>query len=535
MQNSWSILQHLSGSTNVRPASWLHYSIAIISVGLALIITSNSTTLIAYSPYMMFYAAVTVTAWFGGLWPSFIATLMGALLVNYYFISPTASLDFGWNDIIHMGLFFQVSLLCSSLNAVRRRNMALLQAERDHSTAIAEALTLTLSELKRAKLEWESTVDSFPEIVLLVDSERRILRVNQAVERWGLGSVTGVYDQEVHSFLHARCSSPSCYLMMILEDIPSNVFGAINYEVYDKVLDRRLAITATPIEPRQQEEGCHYRQNYVVVLRDITKFYHLQQANKRREQFKALEYLSGRLAHQISNPLAAMKTTAQVWMRNFDRLSREKQAEYLRKIIDRINHIEALVTNITSGQGWRVQTCSLIPTAEIFSCISSIFEDEMREKEIRFTINEPVEAKLIGNAKAIEEVLINILKNALEACQPHDEITVESAANEMSVSIIVRDSGCGINEAHMGNLFRPFYTTKANGSGVGLAHSSYLMDQMGGRIDIASTAGKGTTATLVFRRQELPRPSGKEEWQAEGAHGQEVAAPHTPSFAKAEL
>lgn len=609
-----NILQQVSKS-NKNKASLRHYGIAILTVATAVLLTSLSSTLSEKSPYMMFYAAVTLSAWYGGLWPGIMATVLGALSANYFFIQPIDTLDFGWSDIVSIGVFTQVSLLSSSLSAARKRNIEILLAAQElfqsfmnnspiltfmkdeegryiyinqrmetvfnrkqaewigktdfdiwpdkianqfykHDCAakdkgktveqietlylnnelshwmalrfpfidtsgrcllagilidvterrnIEQVLKNTLENLSKAKFEWESTVNAFPEIIFLIDGKRNILRANQAFEKWDLGLLASIYNQDFHKALHPLCQSASCYLEKIVEELlltsPKN--GYLERELQDDLLKRYLSVTLTLIQ-QTPEENKNTEQNFVLVLRDITKLHTLQQASKRRTRFETMEYLVGRLAHQIGNPLAAMKTTAQVWSRNFDKISTTKQTEYLEKIIDRINHIESIISTIMTGQGWKIKSMTSVAVTEILRQVQITFEDQMYANKIDFkVINVGITDCVLGNLKAIEEVFAVVLKNSIEACREGDEITIKTTTNETTVCFSVDDTGSGINKSSLENIFNPFYTTKSNGSGIGLAHANQLMEQMDGSIKIESSENLGTKVKLTFVKASL--------------------------------
>lgn len=616
-----NIIQQIS-QPNKTKSSLVHYLVAILTVAITTELTSLSPILVEKSPYMMFYAAVTFTAWYGGMWPAILATIASAFAANYFFIHPINALTLGWSDAVQVAVFIQVSLLSSSLNEARKRNIEILLAGQElfqsfmnnsptltfmkdeqgryiyinqkmetlsnrkqvewigktdfdiwpepiakefykydcaarkegktlenietlhlnnqpyhwmtfrfpfmdtsgrcllagisiditERKAIEQRLEKTLQDLTTAKIEWESTVNAFPEIIFLIDNHKNILRANQAFERWKLGELSSIYNQNFHKALHPSCNLLSCYLEKMLdESLQENKTGYyLEREIQDDILGRYLSVTITSIQTLQSlaeetNKDKRLEQNFVLVLRDITKLHALQQASKRRTRFEAMEYLLGRLAHQISNPLAAMKTTAQVWLRNFDKLNTSKQSEYLNKIIDRTNHLESIVNSILTGQGWKIHNISPIAVTDILKLVQTSFEDQMQVNKLSFRITNSVNSyiNLLADPKAIEEVFAIVLKNAIDACKAGDEITIKAVTKENTVLFFISDKGSGISKSNLEHVFSPFYTTKSKGSGIGLAHASLLMQQMQGQIEIESTEGLGTEVTLTFLKENM--------------------------------
>ena len=102
----------------------------------------------------------------------------------------------------------------------------------------------------------------------------------------------------------------------------------------------------------------------------------------------------------------------------------------------------------------------------------------------------------------IEQVLINLLKNAVEACaeqaQPEVSVTTSYLAEKHIFQLTVKDNGCGILPEVQDKIFVPFFTTKAKGSGIGLSLCKQIMNLHGGSITMKSESGKGTSFMLKF-------------------------------------
>ena len=112
----------------------------------------------------------------------------------------------------------------------------------------------------------------------------------------------------------------------------------------------------------------------------------------------------------------------------------------------------------------------------------------------------PVDLRIYADRAMIEQVLINLLKNAVEACQerPYPEVRVNAFRREGVPVITVSDNGYGIVPEAMDKVFVPFFTTKQGGSGIGLSVCRQIMNRHGGSISVISEEEKGTTFTLQF-------------------------------------
>jgi signal transduction histidine kinase len=103
--------------------------------------------------------------------------------------------------------------------------------------------------------------------------------------------------------------------------------------------------------------------------------------------------------------------------------------------------------------------------------------------------------------RMIEQVLINLIKNALDAVQPSKEKVINLSCGKFNKEqvITVSDSGTGISKDQLDNIFIPFYSTRAEGSGIGLSFSQHVMRLHQGRINVRSNPGKGSQFQLVFK------------------------------------
>jgi signal transduction histidine kinase len=147
-------------------------------------------------------------------------------------------------------------------------------------------------------------------------------------------------------------------------------------------------------------------------------------------------------------------------------------------------------------------TISEIQVDELFNRLKGFFKNDLKQQKIDFKLI-LCKSDLVINAdlEMIEQVLINLIKNAIEAvketAQPKIKLTADQTGNKV-VTISVSDNGPGIPEENLDKIFIPFYSTKKDGSGIGLSLSRQIMKLHRGRIDVETEPGAGTTFTLEF-------------------------------------
>jgi len=141
--------------------------------------------------------------------------------------------------------------------------------------------------------------------------------------------------------------------------------------------------------------------------------------------------------------------------------------------------------------------------AKVLEHIQVLFNHELAAKGIKISFSiEPINLAISIDKELIDQVLINILQNAVHALEETTEekhIVVRAFVNEYNrPTIVIRDNGCGIDEEALSKIFIPFFTTKKQGSGIGLSLSKQIMRKHGGGITVKSVMNEGTEFTLRF-------------------------------------
>ena len=134
--------------------------------------------------------------------------------------------------------------------------------------------------IARAKFEWETTVDVLSDLICLLDSAGRVTRVNRVVERWNLGSITGVLGRDLHGLLHDECNAESCSLLAALRTAESGVHGGEvrDFEIRDALLGRALHVTLRPMASGAGEATVGNDCHAVAIVADVTALHLAREA-----------------------------------------------------------------------------------------------------------------------------------------------------------------------------------------------------------------------------------------------------------------
>ncbi len=222
------------------------------------------------------------------------------------------------------------------------------------------------------------------------------------------------------------------------------------------------------------------------------------------EKRASMGFLVAGIAHELNNPLNNISLRAEIINEEMKGYPNEQLQEYTQDIITQSSRAHKIINNLLDFA--RARKSSDMEKQDIVK----IIEDSLNLVSNQFAVNHINIAKQLpdkpyfinGNRSKLEQVLVSIINNAYQAMSDAGTLTVlaESDDETKSIRIKISDTGQGIQEADLKNIFQPFFTTKApgEGTGLGLAVSSTLIKEHNGEIDVESKVGEGTTFTITL-------------------------------------
>ena len=267
-----------------------------------------------------------------------------------------------------------------------------------------------------------------------------------------------------------------------------------------------------------QRESAELRALNAALQREVAERKRVQQTLAVAEQtleqsskLAALGEMSAAVSHELNQPLAAMKTYLAGARLLMQRNRLEEALASFGRIDDLIERMGAITRQLKSYARKGQQQFSPFDMGEALASALSMMEPQLRQRQVQINrILPAAPVQVMGDRMRIEQVLVNLLRNALDATKSERNPTVEIilSAGE-TATLTVRDNGPGIED--LDSLFEPFYTTKQPGDGVGLglAISSGIVSDLGGRL----TARNGQHGGAVFEMQ-LPIMDSTEKTQA---------------------
>ena len=225
----------------------------------------------------------------------------------------------------------------------------------------------------------------------------------------------------------------------------------------------------------------------------------------RAEHLATLGELATGLAHEIRNPLAGIAGVIEIIGRDLPVTSPARAVvKDVRQEIARINHIVTDLLQTARPHPPKVRKSDLNTTVEHAVMLG---RQQALAKSVEITLQkDPSLPEVEHDSDQIHQVLLNLLLNALQAIDKNGKITVTVKPRGATAVVEVTDNGRGIAPDHLPNIFRPFYTTKGEGTGLGLSLARRIVEDHHGRIDVTSAVGKGTTFAVVLPLQRATAP-----------------------------
>ncbi|WP_163103485.1 sensor histidine kinase [Peribacillus alkalitolerans] len=232
----------------------------------------------------------------------------------------------------------------------------------------------------------------------------------------------------------------------------------------------------------------------VFLIENVNEQQALRQELQRADKLNVISQLAASVAHEVRNPMTSVRGFLQLM--NDDTNLLPSQKNYIRIALNELDHAQSIINDYlslakphTEGLAWINITEELKNIIELMSSYSNI-----QNISIHKSVQDALFVK--GNKAEIKQVLVNIIKNGIEAMESGGSITVNAYDINDSIKIEIIDNGKGMTKAQLKQLGTPFYSTKEKGTGVGLTISFQIIQSMKGTILVNSEIGKGTTFTI---------------------------------------
>ncbi|MGM9949800.1 MAG: ATP-binding protein [Lysinibacillus sp.] len=240
----------------------------------------------------------------------------------------------------------------------------------------------------------------------------------------------------------------------------------------------------------------HDNHLYITSIFDNTDYMRLQAQVKEQSYLKELGQMSASIAHEIRNPLTALKGFMEL-IKSEAPVSQESYFSIMNQEFERLDSILSELLFLSKPRSMNVEKVDLVELAK--EAIDFMqFEALMHHVILQLEVDETLSHVVLGNEGRLKQMLINLVKNAIQAMDKQGSISIRLHATSAYVQLCVQDEGVGMSKEAYNNLFKPFFTTKDQGTGLGLPLVKKIMDDVNGTVEVESMPNIGTTFILTF-------------------------------------
>jgi two-component system sensor histidine kinase HydH len=341
--------------------------------------------------------------------------------------------------------------------------------------------------LENMELYTNNVIHSMPAGLISIDNEQKIISVNRnAREYFGcsradmlgktLPQLTGLKESALPSLLLTDkefVDQPMEYLRPDGETIP-------------------LKASASHLRDRDGN-----LRGMVLILRDQREIRAMEEALERSRRHAALGRMAAGIAHEIRNPLGTLRGFAQYFStcKNQD----EKAHEYADLMVGEVDRLNRTVSALLQFSRPREPDMVEIDLCALTQRAITFIQADADSQRVRLKLNQPKsDLKVSADPDLLQQLLLNLLQNSLAATPAEGEIELGIKQLTGEIELWVQDSGKGLTAEDQAKMFDPFYTTKNDGTGLGLVMVQQIVEQHNGRIDVETELGQGTCIRVTL-------------------------------------
>jgi PAS domain S-box-containing protein len=358
-----------------------------------------------------------------------------------------------------------------------------------------EQLRIQGDELTMSKNKLEAIFNGIASPVCLIDIDYIIQEVNiAAVNFFGQKREAMIGNKCYRSFFHRSRPCPFC---QGLECLHTGVLQETEADVEEKVFSFQYHSVRSADKSKSV---------FVEIISDITEQKHLQEELVRTEKMAGIGTLAAGIAHELNNPLAGIVGTAEIMLSELE--PSHPHLEYVNDILTYSKTASDVIKELSiysrKEEQKETQQVELIRVLEFALRLAKRGLDA---ENIQIERNYHALPYIEANEGELQQLFLNLIVNALQAMDGKGTLTLTCIEKDGFVQIKVQDTGCGIPEKYMSQIFTPFFTTKApgKGTGLGLSNCYSVVEKMGGRIRVRSEQGAGSEFTTIFPLDEAGR------------------------------
>ena len=366
-----------------------------------------------------------------------------------------------------------------------------------------QALQNYVLDLAQHAHQLEEVLDHLQEGVLLLNPEGEITFMNRQAGIWLEKSFPPNGRQPLKKIIE----DPALY--PFIEEQLKNPQERVTADL-SLMIPRELSLRVS-VSARSGQRPC----GLLVLLMDITREVDQVTWNERWARIESLIHLTAGIAHEIGNPLNAITIHLQLLQKKIQSLSagpRKEMEDMLEVLLGETHRLDAIIRNFLKATRKPLPRYQNENLLEVIEEALEFMKPELTARKIKLIYRKKdVLTPFLIHKEALYQAFINLIKNAMEAMPHGGKLEITAKQQDKIVTLLFKDTGLGIAQKNLDHIFDAYYTTKPEGSGLGLMTVFQAIRDHGGRIDVESKVNQGTTFTLwlPIRKPKLQIPENK--------------------------
>lgn len=343
----------------------------------------------------------------------------------------------------------------------------------------------------KSKRQLQAIFDGITDGLIIVDRDFRIAAVNKA-EAAFLG-------REPHELVGKPCYEVYCRGDGPCELCPAHETFATGRVALVSPLEHTTGYHRKGVDvytfPVKDEDGTTVQA--IQYIKDVTDRLRLQQQLREVEQLTGIGQMAANVAHEIRNPLIAVGGFARQLHEEMD--PDDPRREHTRVILEEVTRLEQILREQLTLERHLQPVLRPVDINQIIKDVRKLVSHGILSSGVRLVgdLGEGIPVTM-GDANQLKQAFLNIINNAIQSMPEGGTVTVATQQLGQHIIVTITDTGHGIPEEVMSKLFVPFFTTRKTGSGLGLAVTRRIIENHGGRIDIESGVGRGTSFIITL-------------------------------------
>ena len=282
---------------------------------------------------------------------------------------------------------------------------------------------------------------------------------------------------------HHPTTQPEQYLEILLYNVIGFLTGFLSQQAQTQTL-------------RYQRAAERLEESYAKLRRQADQILEIEENLRRVDRLSALGELSAGMAHEIRNPLGSIRGTAEILQDGIP--ENDPRYEFTRILIKEVDRLNRVVQDFLNFAKPPVVEQESVNLEQCIDEVLLLVRPQLQKSAVAVEFEHICLPSIHGQPEQLRQIFLNLILNALQAMPGGGTLRITTRVQDSFAQVQLSDTGQGIAPEHLAKVFNPFFTTRGEGTGLGLAITHRLMQGHGGRIEVSSRPGAGTTFTLNF-------------------------------------